>query len=74
MAAICNMCSKVAKNEDIFFDVSSSTTGLETKNIYGAYDRADGIVCILCVPQYITNNTFKKINLIRRIDKPYSSR
>jgi len=67
MAAICDMCSMPANHEDVFFDVSFSTTGLDV-------DREDRVVCTACIMNYINSKTFGKINLIRRIESPYYAR
>ena len=64
MAVICIECGKVAENNDFFFDTSSSETGLDI-------NREDCVVCISCIMNYINKNTFKEINLIRRIENPY---
>ena len=63
MATKCRICGKVAKQDDIFFDVSSSETGLDII-------REDDYVCILDIIEYISTTTLEKINLIRRIDNP----
>jgi len=67
MGAKCIECGSVAENNYcVFFDVSSSKTGLDI-------NREDGVVCISCIINYIDAHTFNRINLLRRIENPYYS-
>ena len=65
MTIICSKCRRtVENNNDFFFDVSLSETGLDV-------NREDEVICIGCIMNYINENTFAKINLIQRIENPY---
>lgn len=67
MVVKCVECGSIAEsNDSIFFDVSTSDTGLDI-------DREDAVVCISCIINYIDDRTFSRINLVRRIENPYYS-
>ena len=63
----CLECKEISEsNNDIFFDVSYSDTGLDIT-------RTDGVVCKTCIGQWIILNSWDNINLIKRIKNPTES-
>lgn len=61
----CEVCENIPEdNDEIFYDVSYSDSGLDDSS------RIDEVICKNCIDVWIEDKTWDKINLIRRIKNP----